>query len=146
MAAQRQHQAPQQQAMIFERPGRQRGVGGGGGRDGGFLDQNLVGSGGQQQFVGQSMASKSASSREAFDGPPPQQPLYGTGMRPGGGGTGMGIGGSGMGMGSSSGGGGVSGLGPGGGQQQQSGRSPPKRRQPMSLAASDVREYYNLMT
>jgi hypothetical protein len=65
-------------------------------------------------------SNKSASSRDQFDGPPPrQQAQYGTGMRPsGGGGMGMGLGG---------------GL-------QQPGRSPPKRRPPMSLAASDVRE------
>ena len=127
--AQRQHQALQQQA-VFEHPGQQRGGGGGGG----FMDQSLAGS------AGQPMASKAAS-RDVFDGPPPQQAQYGTGMRPvggGSGGTGMGVG-DGMGMGSSS--GGVSGLGPGGGQQ--SGRSPSKRRQPMSMAASDVREFHS---
>ena len=99
---------------------------GGGGR-GGFVEHSLTGSVGQQQVIGQPMASKSASSsRDVFDGPPGQKAQYDTGMRPGGGG------GGGMGMGLT---GGVSG-------QQQSGRSPPKRRPPMSLAASDVREYY----
>ena len=114
-AAQRQHQAPhqqQQQQMGFEHSGHQRG---GGGRGGFLADQPLAGSTGQQQFVG---ASKSAS-RDQFDGPPPRQAPYGTGMRPGGGGG--------------------SGMGPGGGLQHL-GRSPPKRRPPMSLAASDVRE------
>ena len=100
-------------------------MGGGGGGRGGFSDQPLASSAGQQQFVG---ASKSAS-RDQFDGPSPRQPPYGTGMRPGGGSGGMGMGPS----------GGGSGLGPGGGLQQL-GRSPPKRRPPMSLAASDVRE------
>ena len=109
------------------------------------MDQPIAGSAGQQ-LVGQPMASK-ATSRDLYDGPPPQQAQYGIGMRPGGGGgggtgTGMGVG-SGMGMGSSS-GGGVSGLGPGGGQQ--SGRSPSKRRQPMSIAASDVREFHTRHT
>ena len=104
---------------------------GGGGR-GGFVEHSLTGSVGQQQVIGQPMASKSASSsRDVFDGPPGQQTQYGTGMRPGGGGMGMGPSGGGGG----GGGGGISG-------QQQSGHSPPKRRPPMSLAASDVREYY----
>ena len=104
-------------------------MGGGGEGRGGFSGQPLASSAGQQQFVG---GSKSVS-RDQFDGPSPRQAPYGTGMRPGGGGGG---GGGGMGMGPS---GGSSGLGPGGGLQQL-GRSPPKRRPPMSLAASDVRE------
>jgi hypothetical protein len=110
--------------MVFEHPGQQRGGGRGGG--GGFSDQPMAGSAGQQQFVDQPMAGsscKSASSRDQFDGPPTQQrqAQYGTGMRPSGGG------------------GGGMGMGPGGGLQQP-GRSPPKRRPPMSLAASDVRK------
>ena len=98
------------------------------------MDQPSAGSG--HQLAGQQPMASKATSSDVYDGPPQQAAQFGTGMRPGGGDGGD------VGMGPSSGGSGMSsgGLGPGSGQQ--SSRSPSKRRQPMSIAPSDVREFH----